>query len=327
MRPFKDILSIAVLCLAAILLLGDTLSAQPVPPGVDCYATPPDGNTYMNFGGAPIPADFFGPGSDPFDGMIYLQGQPLNTSPPDILGPTDTIVERLGSATLPACGASDPIEIELLALSLVSIDPVTVTYNGGQNPEGWDLDVCLSSSVSQDPGTMTITKGCDEGGTFTSVLRVRPRFTFTKVGEPEDIRVFDFGNEGYPSIPLETSDGHWLYSDPGFGIITSPGGNVDHDCNPDTGEIPFGASSNFFPGLQGLPCDCENNPADHNIVLTYFENPSFIAGHGVLPAQSQQDVPTLSEWGMIIMALLLLAVGTVAVMRKRENTSIESNRI
>ena len=295
MRLFKDVLSIAVLCLAATLLLGDTLSAQDVAPGVDLWVTPPDGNTYMDFTVTSIPADFFGPGSDPFDGVIPLQGEPLNTSSPGILGPTDTIVKRTESATLPSCGASDPIEIELVALSLVSIDPVTVTYNGGQNPELWDLGICLSSSASQDPGSMTITKGCDEGGTFTAELLVRPKFTFTRVGEPWDIRVFDFGNEGLPSIPLETSDGHWLYSDPGFGIITSPGGDVDHDCNPDTGDIPFGLSSNFFPGLQGLPCDCQNNPADHNIVLTYFENPSLIAGHGVLPPRVEQE-PVYDLW-------------------------------
>ncbi len=295
MRLFKNVLSIAVLCLAATLSLGDTLSAQDVAPGVDLWVTPPDGNTYMDFAVTSVPADFFGPGSDPFDGVVPLQGEPLNTSPPDLLGPTDTIVKRTESATLPACGASDPIEIELVALSLVSIDPVTVTYNGGQNPELWDLGICLSSSASQDPGSMTITKGCDEGGTFTAELLVRPKFTFTRVGEPWDIRVFDFGNEGYPSIPLETSDGHWLYSDPGFGIITSPGGDVDHDCNPDTGDIPFGLSSNFFPGLQGLPCDCVNNPTEHNIVLTYFLNPSLIVGHGVLPPQLETE-PVYDLW-------------------------------
>ncbi len=31
-----------------------------------------------------------------------------------------------------------------------------------------------------------------------------------------------------------------------------------------------------------------------------------------------QDIPTLSEWGMIIMALLLLAIGTVAIVRRRK---------
>ncbi len=33
---------------------------------------------------------------------------------------------------------------------------------------------------------------------------------------------------------------------------------------------------------------------------------------------AQEEVPTLSEWGMIIMGLLLLAVGTVAVVRRRK---------
>lgn len=285
MRKLKEVLSIASLCIVAILWIGGTLSAQDVSPGVDLWITPPTGNTYMNFIYTPIPADFFGPGSDPFNGVIPLQGEPLNTSPPDILGPTDTIVERIESAALPACGASDPVQIELIALSLVSIGPMTVTYNGGQNPESWDVQICLSSSVSQDPGSMTITKGCDEGGTFTAELRVIPKFTFSKVANPQDQRVFDFGSEGVPSIPLVTSDGHWLYSDPGFGIITSPGAlTADHDCDG-SADISVGASSNFFPGLQGLPCDCSNNPTEHNIVMTYFENQSLIAGQGVLPPQ------------------------------------------
>ena len=33
------------------------------------------------------------------------------------------------------------------------------------------------------------------------------------------------------------------------------------------------------------------------------------------------EIPTLSEWGMLIMALLLLAIGTVAVVRRRKAIS------
>jgi len=29
-----------------------------------------------------------------------------------------------------------------------------------------------------------------------------------------------------------------------------------------------------------------------------------------------EDIPTLSEWGMVILALLLLAAGTIAVIRR-----------
>ena len=36
-----------------------------------------------------------------------------------------------------------------------------------------------------------------------------------------------------------------------------------------------------------------------------------------------QDIPTLSEWGMIILALLILAVGTVAVIRRRRAVAAE----
>jgi F0F1-type ATP synthase assembly protein I len=34
--------------------------------------------------------------------------------------------------------------------------------------------------------------------------------------------------------------------------------------------------------------------------------------------QTGANVPTLSEWGMIILALLLLAIGSVAVVRRRK---------
>ncbi|UCC78593.1 MAG: IPTL-CTERM sorting domain-containing protein [Candidatus Zixiibacteriota bacterium] len=36
-----------------------------------------------------------------------------------------------------------------------------------------------------------------------------------------------------------------------------------------------------------------------------------------MPAYQLKPIPTLSEWGMLILALLLLATGTVAVMRRR----------
>jgi len=35
-------------------------------------------------------------------------------------------------------------------------------------------------------------------------------------------------------------------------------------------------------------------------------------------APELQEIPTLSEWGMIILGLLLLAAGTIAVIRRRE---------
>lgn len=43
-----------------------------------------------------------------------------------------------------------------------------------------------------------------------------------------------------------------------------------------------------------------------------------VNGETYSPACEEQEIPTLSEWGMMIMGLLLLVFGTVAVVRKRK---------
>src|SRR5258705_6775419 len=143
-----------------------------IPAGVDLFTTPPGGSTFDSFGGAPIPAGFFGPGSLPFGGTIPFQGAPLGGP----FGPTDTIVQRMAPASLPGPGSSATVPIEIVALSLVSATPITVNYSGGPPPEQWNVRACLSDSVPQPTGPMTITAGCaGEGGTFTSSLPVCPR--------------------------------------------------------------------------------------------------------------------------------------------------------
>jgi hypothetical protein len=37
------------------------------------------------------------------------------------------------------------------------------------------------------------------------------------------------------------------------------------------------------------------------------------------------DIPTLSEWGMLILALLLLTAGTIAVIRRRKAAVARAN--
>ena len=66
--------------------------ATDIQPGVDLFATPAGGATHVDLSSSPIPPGFFDPGSDPFAGDVVLHGVPLNTTPPAILGPTDTIV-------------------------------------------------------------------------------------------------------------------------------------------------------------------------------------------------------------------------------------------
>ncbi|MHC4498102.1 MAG: hypothetical protein ACYS21_03200, partial [Planctomycetota bacterium] len=142
-----------------------------------------------------IPADFFGPGSDPFEGAVSAMGHdPLSDA---------TILRTAQGHVPPPFPSSDAIPIELLELNLQSAEPITVTYNGGLDPEEWDVTVDLS--VWPAPwGTLNATKTHCNGGTYTSELSVQPRFTFTKSADPCEVRVFDTGFEGVPPIDLNS---------------------------------------------------------------------------------------------------------------------------
>ncbi|MFQ5599222.1 MAG: hypothetical protein ACE5G2_01570, partial [Candidatus Krumholzibacteriia bacterium] len=160
----------------ACLLLGMSgAGLANVDAGMDLWRTDPN-TTFQDLSGTPIPADFFDPGSDPFDGVIGLGGVALGASttcPNDDLSIVDTIVERLATAVLPTVPSTDTVPIEIVELSLRSTEPITVTYNGGMNPELWDVDVHLSQ-LPQPQGTMTITKNHPNGGFFSSDLPVLP---------------------------------------------------------------------------------------------------------------------------------------------------------
>ena len=187
-----------------LLVLAATLNGANIviAPGLDLFMTP------SAFALVPLPPGFFAPGSDPFGGPMVLQGgPPLVASSPIIFTPAgpltggslsqvvipvatggDTSVRRLGPANLPD-GGSDTVPIELVALSLVSVNPITVTYNGGMNPEQWIVQMTVPGP--QPMGSMTISRiGSSDGGTFTSQLPVRPQLIFTRVNPPVTLQVY-----------------------------------------------------------------------------------------------------------------------------------------
>jgi uncharacterized repeat protein (TIGR01451 family) len=92
------------------------------------------------------------------------------------LANTDTIVRR-GGTTLPMPGSNDTIPIEIVALSLTSVMPITVTYGGG-SPNQFDVSVDLPPGP-QPTGQMTMTRTGDTSGTLQSQLPVISHVTFT----------------------------------------------------------------------------------------------------------------------------------------------------
>ena len=140
-------------------------SGFPVVAGNDEFETTANGESHHDFAGSPIPADFFGAGSQPFTGLVTLEGVPLNPAVSD----TDTIIQR--HQTVSAPGGST--QLTMTGLSLRSTSPITVTYGNGST-QTWDVKVGLSH-FKASTGTMTI-----NASTFDSTLKVWPRFTFTR---------------------------------------------------------------------------------------------------------------------------------------------------
>lgn len=262
------------------------LSANDVLPGLDLWTTPP-GASYEDFRETPIPADFFDPGSDPFDGIVYWVGVPL--APISSIALTDTIVRRPALAPLPTCGTGVQIPIEIVSLSLTSIQPITVTYNNGLNPELWNVDVCLSS-IPQPQGTMTIEHDCAAGGTFTSELPVLPKLVFTRVSDSA-VRTLDFGVAGMQPLVFRTGcPTGWVHvPDAMFGVTTAAPGSIpalDVDCDGILdAPIPEG-TSNFAAGIEPMPCNCIDPTVSQRKRLV--GEAALWAAHGVKVSEEQK---------------------------------------
>ncbi len=216
------------------------------PPYMDVWVSPASGSMCHTFGVAgspPIPAGFFDPASAPFVGSVCLEGVPLGVPG---FGDADTIIER-SADPFDRCEMPSPtpsmVSIEIVALSLESVSPITVMIGG--MPTLWDVAVDLSS-VASPAGTLTAMKTHCNGGSYTSSLPVQPRFTFTRVGMPTEERVLDTGIEGIPAVTLVQSTPFPWTSD------LDPALNVDVDM-----------CSDFHPAItdnpQFLLCDCDNN--------------------------------------------------------------------
>jgi len=282
-----------VMLVVLALVVASPVLGTDVAPGSDLYMTPapPDGSpgpAYLDLSSDKLPADFFGPGSDPFDGVIYFEGSPFPVPGPLGTEMADTIVARLDTAVLPDdCTSEDTVDTQIIALDLVSTAPIPVSFYDEMYWAEYDVQMCLSGVVSQPTGSMTIRHECTEGGTFDSFTPVIPKLIFDKVSGTVGESHVEM--DPAPQIDFTVYGESWSHTDPGFGLYTTYGGSADHDCDAGTTEVAYppssAAPSNFFPGVWWLPCNCTTTVEARKRLIIEAEEPQ--AAHGVLPAETE----------------------------------------
>ena len=155
----------AVIAALSMTFAGDARGTSIVDPGFNLFQTTP---VTAFFFGAPVPNPQF----------VDLEGIPLGTfdfgSGPIGVPLADTIIERMQFANLG--GGSDTIDIELVALSLVSTTPIDLGFGAGFE----DIFITLNTSSPSIQSTMTIldTGEGQPHGTFESLLN----FSFDVTG-------------------------------------------------------------------------------------------------------------------------------------------------
>jgi len=168
-----------------------------IDPGSNSWTVPSAGFEFGSPELPPIPADFFEPGSDPFDGTVEFEGGTLEPPFPDY----HTLINRITPANVPSpYPSTDMVDTEIVELSLVGTTPITITYNGGMDPQLWEVEVVLSANPAPI-GLMQITKNDPAGGIFSDdPLVISPKFIFTLSSNPLEKRELDTGLEGINPI-------------------------------------------------------------------------------------------------------------------------------
>ena len=158
--------------------------------GSDCWQTQTGTEQRLHT----LPAGFFGDGSNAVPNpTIRFQGEPLpvkrvkGSYPPDCGCPNkvdtkitwldrhgtavkdtihavkqvvdettkvDTCIRRKTNARFKGKGAAEKVDIQLVALSLKSVEPLKVSYKGGPTKS---FDIWVTESGTQDTGTLTFT--------------------------------------------------------------------------------------------------------------------------------------------------------------------------
>jgi hypothetical protein len=217
------------------------LAANTITHGSDIWQTNGDGRSYVNLS---LPAGYFCATSAPWSGTVTLVGTPVATSPANVLGATDTVVERLSDATFDANNVAT-VNAVVRAASFKSTAPIAVS--GCPGSAYWD--VTSTAAPTQSPFTITIRRSSATatGGSFDADLTVSPRLTFTQQASGLS-RTLD-----QAPIHFTTSGAEWTHQ-PGSGGVTYTGGPVQIDVDGNgVVDTTVPATSNFAAGWTNVP--------------------------------------------------------------------------
>lgn len=261
--------------------------------------------TAVTFGGdliPAIPADFFGPGSEPFTGTVQMKGVP-----DPAIGDADTVIRRRGEAYLPFDGSVDTIPIEIHQMSLVSVEPIIVTY---QQPQPLWFDVIVPTS--QTGGTQVIKTHLNHDGGL-SVLGIRETSAVNPT-PPNMLLSMTAGDSGGPVGASGTQLTLDLQFQPTLAVPSLPpisGARVQCRVTPPSGVglLPMEPPTVHF--------------TQSSFDVTYSASPDGLSTvshhiHGAIPAEQPllfQSVQIMSYTGTssFEVAFILQATGAVAL--------------
>src|SRR4051795_3287995 len=116
----------AIIAALTVLAASADAGAQAAPQ-FSLFQTDPSQNVFRFVGRSAIPAGFFAPDSQMFEGAANFGGDPLVEFQGQDVGKADTVIERAADASPGPDGMpGEPAPIELKALSLVSVAPIEV---------------------------------------------------------------------------------------------------------------------------------------------------------------------------------------------------------
>jgi len=245
---------------AVVLTAAPLAAAQDILPGIDAFEIVVGPGTRIDFATNPVPPDFFGPGSDPFDGVVALQSASM-----DLMIPGPRFI-RTEAGVFTGDPAAAVVPAEMDSLLLESTSPIVIG-----SPMGDALfTVFIRLDVWTGPSTgqlgLVAAPPADSGGVIVRDL-------------PDgDGQVDSFFDITY-LIQFREACGCSTRTMSGQIDRVELAADVPFSNDPPAGTMIFDETSNFFPGGDPADLDLPATPLQFDgdrlhLTLALMENPN-----------------------------------------------------